>query len=220
LNTYSSSSSLSIVVDTILGAGTYYFKIQGVGNNYAPSYAIVGSYSVQGSVTEATLHQLLLTMASEKGKNLLTWTIDPGDAIADQTLEMSTDGKNFSPLVRLVSTDRSYSYTPTTFNSVIYRLHVRLDNNSNHYSNLVATRETDASYRPKLMNRLVENEIISVISPAVFDYAIFDMNGKILKKGTLANGMNAIPAASMISGMYLIGFSDGTDRWTEKFVKQ
>lgn len=220
LNTYSSSSTLSVVLDTILVPGTYYFKVQGVGNNYAPSYAILGSYSVQGSVAETTLHKLLLTLASENGKNLLTWTSDPNEVIADQTLEVSTDGKDFTPLVRLVSTDRSYSYTPTTFNNLIYRLHVRLDNNSNHYSNLAVARETSANYRPALINSLVENEIISVASPAVFDYAIFDMNGKILKKGKLSNGVNAIPAGSMISGMYLISFSDGNDRWTEKFVKQ
>jgi hypothetical protein len=67
---------------------------------------------------------------------------------------------------------------------------------------------------------LVENEIISVASPAVFDYVIVDMSGKVLKKGKLSNGANAIPAGRMISGMYLISFFDGNDRWTEKFVKQ
>ena len=220
LATYSSSSSLSVVVDTILGEGTYYFKVQGVGNNYAPSYAILGSYSVQGSIMETTLHQLLLMIASEKGKNLLTWSVDANDVITDQTLEVSIDGKNFIPLVRLVNTDRSYSYTPTTFNNLFYRLHVRLDNNSNHYSNLVVVSEAHANNRPRLINRLVENEIISVASPAIFDYAIFDMSGKILRKGKLSNGMNVIPAGGMINGMYLISFSDGHEKWTEKFVKQ
>jgi hypothetical protein len=168
---------------------------------------------------ETTLHQLLLAAASEKGKNFLTWTIDADDVISDQALEVSTDGKNFAPLVRLANTDRSYSYTPTTFNSLFYRLHIKLDNNSNRYSNLVAARET-GDYRPRLINSLVENGIISVTSPGIFDYAIFDMNGKILRKGKLSNGMNAVPAGTMINGMYLISFSGGNDQWTEKFVKQ
>jgi len=220
LNTYSSSSTLSVVVDTILAAGVYYFKVQGVGNNYAPNYAILGSYSVQGSIVATTLHKLLLAIVSEKGQSLLTWTVDPNDVIAEQTLEVSTDGKSFAPLVRLVNTDRSYSYTPTTFSNLFYRVHVRLDNNSNHYSNLVVANEARVNDRPRLINSLVENEIISVESPAIFDYALFDMSGKILKKGKLSNGMNAIPAGTMINGMYLISFSDGHEKWTEKFVKQ
>ena len=222
LNTYNSSSSLSVIVDTNLLAGTYYFKVQGVGNNYAPSYAILGSYSAQGSITETTLslHKLLLAVASEKGRNLLTWTIESDDIIAGQILEVSTDGKNFTPLVQPANTDRSYSYKPGNFGNVIYRLHVMFDNNSNHYSNLVAIRQTDTDYRPKLVNSLVVNGVISVTSPTVVDYAIFDMNGKVLKKGKLSNGMNTISAGGMINGMYLLRFSDGNDQWTEKLVKQ
>jgi hypothetical protein len=51
-------------------------------------------------------------------------------------------------------------------------------------------------------------------------YAIFDMNGKMLQKGKLSNGMNTISAGSIINGMYLIRFSDGNDEWAEKLVKQ
>jgi hypothetical protein len=222
LNTYSSSSSLSVIVDTSLGAGTYYFKVQGVGNNYAPSYAILGSYSVQGSIIETTLplHKLQLTGASESGKHILTWSIEADDIITEQILEASIDGKNFTPLAQPANTDRSYSYTPNISGSVIYRLHVRFDNNSNHYSNLVAVKQPDINHRPKLVNSLILNGVISVTSPAVFDYGICDMNGKILRQGRLSNGMNSIAVDKMINGMYLIRFSDGNDQWTEKLVKQ
>jgi hypothetical protein len=221
LNSYSSSSTLSVIVDTILAPGTYYFKVQGVGNIYAPSYAILGSYSVQGTIIEPVpLRKIALSVASEKGKSLLTWTINTGDSIAEQTLEVSTDGKNFRPLAHPAYTDRSYSYKPVFSDNIIYRLHVRFDNNSNHYSNLVEIKETGENYKPKLVNSLVTNGVISITSPAVFDYAIFDMSGHILKKGKLSNGMNTISAASMIDGMYLIRFYDKNDQWTEKLVKQ
>jgi hypothetical protein len=221
LNAYSSGSSLSVIVDTILGKGTYYFKVQGVGNTYAPSYAILGSYSVQGSIETAfPLHNLQLAAVSEKGRRFFTWTIEPDDIIAGQILEVSTDGKNFTPLVQPANADRSYSYKPANSDNVIYRLHVRFDDNSNHYSNLVAIRQTDTDYRPKLVNSLVVNGVISVTSPVVADYAIFDMNGKMLKKGKLSNGMNTISTGGMINGMYLLRFSDGYDQWTEKLVKQ
>jgi len=222
LNTYSSSSSLSVIVDTSLRAGIYYLKVQGVGNNYAPDYAILGSYSVQGSIIDATLpiYKSHLTATTEQGKNILTWTIEPNGLITEQTLEVSTDGKNFTPLVKPANKDRSYSYNPPHSDNLIYRLQIRFGNNSNHYSNLVAIKEVSAHYKPKLVNSLVLNGVISVTSPAVFDYAILDMNGKILRKGKLSNGMNSIAAGSMISGMYLIRFSDGEDQWTEKLVKQ
>lgn len=222
LNTYSSSSSLSVIVDTSLAAGTYYFKVQGVGNNYAPSYAILGSYSVQGSIIETTLplRKFQLAGASENGKHILTWTIDADEIIAEQILEVSTDGKNFTPLVEPGNTVRSYSYKPLTSSNLIYRLHVRFDNNSNHYSNLVVIRQTGTGYQPAVVNNLVVKGSISITSPAAFDYAIFDMNGKMLKSGRLSNGLNAISTDSMISGMYVIRFSDGYDQWTEKFVKQ
>jgi len=221
LNTYSSSSTLSVIVDTILAPGTYYFKVQGVGNSYAPIYAILGSYSVKGTIIEPVpLRKLGLAVASEQGKRLLTWTINTNDTISKQTLEVSTDGKNFRPLVRLVNSDRSYSYTPIMRDSVFYRLRVTFDHNSNHYSNLVEVKETDANDRPRLINSLVSNGSISVTSPSFFDYAIFDLNGKLLKKGQLSNGMNIISAGSMINGMYLIRFFDKDDQWTEKFVKE
>jgi hypothetical protein len=221
LNTYTSSSTLSVAVDTILAPGAYYFKVQGVGNNYAPDYAILGSYSVQGTIIEpVALRKLALAVASEKGKRLLTWTIATQDSIAEQSLEVSTDGQNFRPLARLFNADRSYSYTPTDLDSVFYRLRVTFNNHSNHYSNLVEIRETGLNSRPRLINSLVVNGIISVTSPSVFGYVIFDMNGKILKKGKLSNGMNAISAAGMINGMYIIRFSNGINQWTEKLAKQ
>ena len=221
LNTYSSSSTLSVIVDTILAPGTYYFKVQGVGNSYAPIYAILGSYSVKGTIIEPVpLRKLGLAVASEQGKRLLTWTINTNDTIFEQTLEVSTDGKNFRPLVRLVNSDRSYSYTPIMRDSVFYRLRVTFDHNSNHYSNLVEVKETNANDRPRLINSLVSNGSIWVTSPSTFDYTILDLNGKLLKKGQLSNGMNIISASSMINGMYLIRFFDKDDQWTEKFVKE
>jgi len=221
LHTYTSNSTLSVVVDTVLTPGTYYFKVQGVGNVYAPSYAIVGSYSIQGMIIEPVpLRKLALAVASEKGKRLLAWTINTPDSIGQQILEVSTDGKTFRPLVRLLDTVRSYSYTPPLLDNVFYRLHARFGNNDNHYSNVVAIREAAADNRPRLISSLVANGIISVISPSGFSYFICDMNGKLLQKGKLSNGMNTISTVGMINGMYLIRFADENQQWTEKLVKQ
>ena len=221
LNTYTSSSTLSVIVDTTLSTGTYYFKVEGSGNTYAPNYAILGSYSVQGQLVDypLSLHKLELNGTFNRDMHILNWIIEADEAITEQTLETSTDGNNFSPLVQPSNNDRSYTYKPGKSSSILYRLHVKLDNN-NHYSNIIVIKQPDENYKPKLLNSLVTNGVISVTSPAVFEYSLFDLNGRVMNKGRLENGMNAITINGMISGMYLIRFTNGDQQWTEKLVKQ
>jgi hypothetical protein len=166
------------------------------------------------------LHKLELKGTFSNNKHILNWSIQADEAIAEQTLEASTDGKNFYPLIQPANDARSYVYMPEQSGSILYRLHVRFDNNSNHYSNTIVIKEPKNDYKPKLINSFVANDIISVTSPSAFDYAIIDLNGKVLHKGKLSNGMNTIQANNMITGMYLIRFSDGNQQWTEKLVKQ
>jgi hypothetical protein len=140
--------------------------------------------------------------------------------MTEQTLEVSTDGKNFSTLTKPGNADRSYSYRPDNTSGAIYRLYAEFEDGSHYYSNIVAIKQPTNTYKPKLVNSLVTNDIITVTSPAVFDYSLFDLSGKVLNKGKLENGMNTINANGMISGMYLIRFTDGNQQWTEKLVKQ
>jgi hypothetical protein len=222
LNTFTSSSTLSVIIDTTLATGTYYFKVEGSGNTYAPNYAILGSYSVQAQLIDEPLplHKLELNGTFNKDMHILNWIIETDESIAEQTLEISTDGKNFNPLVQPSNTDRSYTYKPGKTGSILYRLRVKFDDNSNHYSNTVVIKQPGENYKPKLLNSLVTNGVMSVTSPAVFDYAVFDLNGKVINKGKLENGMNTITINRMISGMYLIRYTNGDQQWTEKLVKQ
>ena len=142
------------------------------------------------------------------------------EEIAEQVLETSTDGRNFVPLARLSKTERSYSYRPNTSGSIAYRLDVKFVNNAFHYSNIVTIKQPVDNARPKLISSFITTNAITVTSPGRFDYSILDMNGKLLKKGLLVTGMNTIAADKMISGIYLIHFSDGSAQWTEKLVKK
>jgi len=223
LNTYTSSASLSVLIDTTISAGTYYFKVEGVGNTYAPNYAILGSYSVQGELIENAvlpLHKLELKGTFNQDKHILNWTLDADETATEQILEVSTDGKNFSQLVQPANDDRSYTYRPGNPGAALYRLYAEFDNGSRYYSNIVAIKPPNDNYKPKVVNSLVTNEIITVTSPASFDYTLFDLNGKVLNKGKLSNGMNSIHTTGMINGIYLIRFTDKDQQWTEKLVKQ
>ena len=50
LQTYNPETVLSVMVDTILNPGTYYFKVEGRGNANAPHYASLGAYTLAGTV--------------------------------------------------------------------------------------------------------------------------------------------------------------------------
>jgi len=222
INTYASNSTLNLIIDTSLGTGTYYFKVEGVGSTYAPSYGILGSYSVQGELIENTplpVHKLELKGTFSQDKHILNWNVQADEAMTEQILEVSTDGKNFSQLIQPGNTDRSYTYRPST-KAALYRMYVEFENGSHYYSNIVAIKQPNDNYKPKLLNNLVTNGVITVTSPAIFDYSVYDLNGKVLNKGKLADGMNSITTNGMINGVYVIRFTDGAQQWTEKLVKQ
>ena len=222
LNTYTSSSTLNVLIDTSLNTGTYFFKVEGTGNAYAPDYAIQGAYSVQGDLIETPLplHKLDLRGTFDRDNYILNWTVQADETVTRQVLEISTDGKNFSQLTQPDNGARSYSYRPTGLSAALYRVYAELDNGGHYYSNIVAIRPSANTYKPKLLNSLVTNGIINVSSPSIFDYSLLDLSGKVLSKGKVENGMNTIDANGMIAGMYLIRFTDGDQQWTEKLVKQ
>jgi hypothetical protein len=103
---------------------------------------------------------------------------------------------------------------------LLYRLHVIFDDNSDEHSNTVLIKVAADRYRPRLVNTLVTNGTLLVTSPSVFEYSLFDSNGKILTKGTLVNGMNSIDASGLLNGIYFVRFSIKGEDWTEKLVKQ
>jgi len=61
--------------------------------------------------------------------------------------------------------------------------------------------------------------VIVVNSPGLFDYTLFDLNGKILLRGQLQTGLNHLSAMNLGSGMYLIRFTQGGNQWTEKLIR-
>jgi hypothetical protein len=222
LGTYNPGTLLSSVIDSNLSAGVYYLKVEGKGNIYAPNYASLGSYSMQGQLIQTPLpvHKLELKGTYSQDRRILNWDIVADEAITEQILEVSTDGRNFAQLVQPLNTDRAYTYRPNNTATALYRLSVRFDNNSQYYSNIVTIKQATDNLKPKLVNTLVATNMITVTSPGIFDYLLFDLNGRVLNKGKLANGMNTINMGAVASGMYLIRFTDGDQQWTEKFVKQ
>jgi len=222
LNVFNPGTLLSSVIDTSLNPGTYYLKIEGKGNIYAPNYASLGSYSLQGSWNASTLPLRTLRLHGQLNgdRHQLSWLIDADEQVVEQVLEVSTDGRTFNPVTHSDVSARAYDYRPNISGPSLYRLNVTFDNGRQYYSNIVTLRNTGKNAGPKLVSNLVSVSAFEVTSPGSYSYAVYDFNGKTLAQGKLVNGSNIITPSNMTSGMYVVRFTNGTEQWMEKLVRQ
>lgn len=222
LNVYNPGALLSSVVDTTLNAGTYYLKVEGKGNLYAPAYASLGSYSLQGSYGSTVvlpLHKLELKGSQNGDLHQLNWEVEADETIIKQTIEASTDGRTFKPLTKVNAESRSYYYNPQSPNTIQYRVLVEFDNGKNYYSNIISLKGKANTAKPKLMGNTVQSNTIKVNSPGNLEYAVIDFNGRIISKGQLVAGINTVQVNNLLSGMYIIRFAGNNQQWTEKMIK-
>jgi len=225
INVYNPVSTLSLGIDTTLDAGVYYAKIEGIGNQFAPDYASLGSYSIQANFidqsTPLPLRQLELKGMTSGEKHELSWLIDADEKVISQTIEVSTNGKDFTALNNLAVDARSYSYTPSTPETLLYRVNVTFDNNKTYISNIVSLRlSATVTARPQLNGNIITDRYLKVNSPGNYLYHVTDLEGKTIVKGQIANGFNNVNTTVIAGGLYLISFTNGKEQWTEKFVKQ
>lgn len=222
LNVYNPGTLLSSVIDTTLHTGTYYLKVEGKGNLYAPAYASLGSYSLQGSFNRSIvlpLHRLELRGAQNGDKHQLSWVIEANEQIIQQIIEVSTDGRNFNPLTETDKNTRSYIYKPFSSGTTQYRINVTFDDGHRYYSNIISIRDNGSIPRPKLIGNVINSNSIYVSSPANYSYTLVDFNGRIISSGQLTNGINNINASGMTSGMYIIRFTGNDQQWTDKLLR-
>ena len=221
LNVYNPGTLLSSIIDTTLNSGNYYLKVEGRGNVYAPNYASLGSYSLQGIYGSGPLplRRLELHGTLNGEKHQFDWIIDADEEVTELILEISTDGRNFSRVTQTANNVRAYIYQPNVTGTAQYRLNVTFDNGRQYYSNIVTLRKTSQNLHPELVGNLIGNNI-TISSPGNFDYLIYDYTGKNLLKGKLSAGMNVISPAYLSQGMYIIRFTDGSQNWSNKFIKQ
>jgi len=223
IKSYSLANSLGATIDTNLNQGNYYLKVEPIGNQYLPSYASLGSYSLLAQLSPPVvlaLRRLELNGSVNGDQHQLNWLIDADEKITDQLLEISTDGRNFSPVIESPVNARSFVYKPYVTSAAQYRLNVTFDNGRQYYSNIVTLRQTNAAGRPQLVSNLITTNNITVSSPGNYFYTIYDFNGKVMSRGQLTNGANNIQAPAASGGIYLIRFANATEQWMDKFVKQ
>jgi len=223
IGVYNPPTALNVAIDTTLNAGTYYMRVDGVGNAYTTEYGSLGSYSLlvqESPPITLPLRRLELHGLTSGDKHQLDWIIDADEQVTEQVLEISTDGRNFGPITQSPVNARSYVYRPNVSTTVQYRLNVTFDNGKQYYSNIVTLRSTGTSLRPQLISNFINSNSIAVNSPGNYSYAIYDLNGKTIAKGQITNGSNNITASNMSAGIYMIRFVNGSEQLTDKFIRQ
>ena len=220
--TYNPGNLLSSVVDTFLNAGTYYLRIDGKGNMYAPEYGSLGSYSLQAIYTDSEL--LPLRRFELRGRldgdlHTLNWFIDADERVLTQVIEVSTDGIHFTSLNEPNNALRTYSYRPADNRPLLYRMHVTFDNLKEYYSNVIAIRQSKSA-KPQLVGNTIGGNYVTVNSPGNYHYQVIDQSGRMISKGIVEKGYSRINAGKLITGIYIIRFTDGSEQWSEKFIKR
>jgi hypothetical protein len=222
VRSYNPGTLLNSVIDTNLSNNTWYLMVEGKGNNYAPDYASLGSYSLSGRYTPGNtlpLRQLLLKGVVKGDRHHFNWLIDADETVTEQVLEVSVDGRTFTAVSGAPVDSRDYQYKPLSQGVLRYRMKVSFDDGKTHYSNLVALRNESNQDQPRLLGTLLTGDVIAVNSPGLFDYVVYDINGKMLLRGQLRSGLNNLPATNLGSGMYMIRFTQGGNQWTEKLIR-
>ena len=222
VGTYNPGNLLSSVIDTFISAGTYYLRIDGKGNIYAPEYGSLGSYSLKAIFTEGNLlpfRRLELRGRLEGGLHNLNWLIEADEPVIKQVIEVSTNGINFIPLDQPGNALRTYSYHPFDTRPLLYRMHVTLANSKEYYSNVIAIRQ-GKSAKPQLIGNAITGNSLVINSPGVYQYQVIDQKGRMISKGNVEKGYTSVNTGIITTGIYIIRFADGEQQWSEKFIKR
>ena len=215
IRTYDPSASLSVTIDTNLRAGTYYFVVDGTGNNYANNYGSIGSYTVTGFKSALAIHDVVLSGNMVNNQHRLTWSMSADEPIQSQIIEVSADGTKFNTLTTEDATMRNMSYSPSDKRTKYYRLKVISESNQIVYSNTLVLR---GSVQAGLftVTTLVTTQL-HIQASETYQYRLLDPNGRLLQAGKGNQGSNQIDLMNRPSGLYIIQFfSSNNQQQTDK----
>lgn len=222
LNVYNPGNLLNSIIDTVLSGGIYYLKVEGRGNQFAPNYASLGSYALEAKTNNLMplpLRQFTLNGKADGINHQLNWIIDADEQVVSLRVEVSVDGRTFTPLKVVENNARNYAYQPVPKPILRYRLFVEFDNGRYYYSNVLALQNHNTTTVPKVLGNIQSNGQFQVMSPAKMQYRLFNFEGKQMQQGNLAAGINAVNIKNPVKGMYVIHYQDINGlQYTEKIL--
>lgn len=213
------NATMSVSIDTILNAGTYYLKISGTGNSNVSSYGSLGAYTISGTKSALPIHAVDLSGTTDKNKHILNWRIIADEPIKTIEIQNSDNGSSFNTLTTVTPSADKFSYQPYKSNTIYYRLKVTSVIDQTVYSNTIALRGAGNSDKQFNVSTLVQNEIV-INAAENYQYVISDVNGRTINTGTGLRGINKLNISNQSKGMYFIQLFNGDQRQTERIIKQ
>jgi len=219
IKTYDPTTIMSVTIDTVLNAGTYYIRIDGTGNTNIGEYGSLGAYTISGSFGALPIHDVKLEGATDKGRHNLAWNIIADEPIKEIGIETSTDGINFKTLTSVGGTANKFGYLPYQESVIYYRLKVTSVINQVVYSNIIALKANAAGDKQFTVSTMVRNEIV-VNASRDYQYQLSDLNGRIISMGKGLKGINRLDVFNQAPGMYVIQLISNNEKQTERIIKQ
>ncbi len=219
INSYTSASTLNVVLDTTLSAGTYYIVITGTGNSNTSDYGSLGSYTITGFNGPLPIHDITLSGNTDNNKHNLSWHIIADEPVKSQVIEYSTDGAIFRPLTDIDPAITIFSYASHSGNTIFYRLKVTSVINQTAYSNIIALKGTGKGDNKFTVSTFIQNDII-VNATEMYDYRLYDAGGRMITSGKGIQGINKISMMNKPGGLYIIQIFNPDQTQTERIIKQ
>jgi hypothetical protein len=219
IRTYDPANTMSVTIDTSLNAGTYYFVLDGTGNQFTTNYGSLGSYTAIGFFAPLPIHDVRLSGNTEKNKHNLSWNIIADEPIKNQQIEVSTDGSTFKPLTSAAVSVKSFSYAPYDNGMLYYRLKVTSVLEQTVYSNIIALKASGKTDKPYMVSTFVQNQV-TVNASENYQYRLSDANGRLIATGIGTKGFNNININNHPAGLYIIQLFNNNEKQTERIIKQ
>lgn len=213
---YNPAESMSVLIDTLLNAGTYYLLLEGTGNSNTTGYGSLGSYKLTGLFSVLPVCNITLSGVAEKNLHQLNWHINCNETISTVTLQSSVDGIRFMD-IRNVTGQTSFACIPAQKADTYYRLQVQTRSGNIVVSSTLLLRK--ANDENNFVVPTLITDAISVTASCPFSYVLSGENGVLLASGKGQNGLNSIPVSKFSSGMYILSLLGCGEKQTVRVFK-
>jgi hypothetical protein len=220
LKTCNPKNNLGVVLDTMLAGGNYYLVLSGANEINQGNLSSVGAYIISGSSKIVPIKKLTLEGSVKNQMHELQTYVESDDPIRTVELEVSEDGGNeYHYLNSITYTNKIYKLQLNENNNRTYRIKLTNEYGSVFYSNIVSLSSSKNDIQSIKANTF-STGLFNVQSVESFQYQVYDINGRLIKRGNGASGFHQIDLANQHNGVYVLKLSGKNHQQSIRIVKQ
>ncbi len=219
VQTFNPAATMSVTMDTLLNAGTYYVVVDGAGNSNVDDYGSLGAYTITSSVGSVLpIRQVILTGRTIQNKHELGWSIDTDEPIKQVQIESSANGIHFNTINTVTGLQQMFSYHPVQQPILYYRIKAISVAHQAVYSNTIQLKQVAQAGKLYRVSTLASHQI-TVAANDAYQFVLNDANGNRLRSGKGLAGNNVIDIHQLPAGMYVLQLFNHQTSQTERIIK-